>query len=479
MSLKALIEERGKAWTEIERLRGLNTNKDHRWSAEDQAAWDKANTDFDALSQKIDREKRAEGLGKYLDATGSDREIGREDRDGRKGAARFAGAADLEEDEEIDPDALERDEDEDEEEFRGRKNRISARNQEDFAYAFQAWARYGKYDLTKRHREACLRTGLNPKRNYIDLSFRTGDYEKLRREYRAMATTANVGAEFIPEGFVNALEISMLAFGGMRVKSEILRTATGNELPWPTTNDTGNVGELLAENTGAAEQDVATAAVTFLAYKYSSKLVKVSAELLQDSAFDLASVLGRLLGERIGRITNNHFTTGTGSGQPNGIVTASSAGATLATGQTTSFNATDGVDKLIALIHSVDPAYREGPGVGIMMHDTTLSALRKIKDSQNRLLFNSELQNGVPDRILGYPLVINQSMAVPAANAKTIVFGDLSKYKIRDVAGFRLRRLVERYAEADQEAFVAFSRHDGDLLDSGTDPVKHLAMSAT
>ena len=113
-----------------------------------------------------------------------------------------------------------------------------------------------------------------------------------------------------------------------------------------------------------------------------------------------------------------------------------------------------------------------------MFADSTLKALKKIKipqfsgDTNGMPLWQPGLVQGQPDRILGYPFVINQDVAAMAASAKAIVFGDLSKYLIRDVRDVTLLRLDERYAENHQVAFLAFSRHDGDLLDAGTDPVK-------
>jgi HK97 family phage major capsid protein len=469
-SAKELREKRAALVPDMKRLRDLYNQEGREWTEEDEGNWKKVNADYDAMSRQIDLEERVEKAEADQAAPAGDRRIGREDRN-------LNGAVEIEEDTE----GLEDEIEEEDEEFRGRKNKIITPDRDIFRLALQAWCRYGKFELEKRHVQACKRAGVNPALNYVDLGFRTGDYGKIRREYRAQSTAATEGGETIPEGFVNNLEISLLAFGGMREVSEVIRTATGNALPWPTTNDIANEGALLAENAAVSEQDIVTGAMILNAFKYSSKMVKVSAELLQDSAFDLASVLGALLGERIGRITNKHFTTGTGSGQPNGIVTASSAGHTLpnGTGNVSTFTAPQGADGIISLIHSVDPAYRNAPGVGFLMNDTTLSHLRRLKDTTNQYIFQESLRVGEPARLLGYPITINQSMASPAASAKTIIFGQLTKYKIRDVAGFRLRRLVERFADADQEAFLAFSRHDGDLLDAGTDPIKHLAMAAS
>ncbi len=173
-----------------------------------------------------------------------------------------------------------------------------------------------------------------------------------------------------------------------------------------------------------------------------------------------------MLGERMGRGTNDYFTTGTGSSQPNGIVTAAtSAGVALAAKTPT-------YAELVAIEHAVDPAYRNG--ASWMFHDTEFAEFKKIVDaSTGRPIWLPNMVQGAPDTLLGYPYTINQSMAVAAAtgSGKSILFGRLSKYIIRDVRDVTLFRLDELYAEYYQVAFVAFSRHDGDLLDAGTHPV--------
>ena len=142
-------------------------------------------------------------------------------------------------------------------------------------------------------------------------------------------------------------------------------------------------------------------------------------------------------------------------------------------GQTTSVIYEDLVD----LEHSVDPAYRAE--AEFMFHDDTLKVLKKLKDADGRPLWLPGVAVREPDTILGYNYVINQDMPIMAANAKSILFGDFSKYMIRDVMDLMLLRLVERYADFAQVGFIAFSRHDGDLLDAGTNPIKHYANSAT
>jgi HK97 family phage major capsid protein len=294
-------------------------------------------------------------------------------------------------------------------------------------------------------------------------------------EGRALTVTTTAGGYLIPEGFSGALEKNLLAFGGMREAARIVRTASGNDLPWPTVDDTGNVGELLAINTAAAEQDVAFGQVVFNAYKYSSKIVLVPIELLQDSAFDVNALIADLFAERVARITNTHFTTGDGSSKPNGVVTAASQGAVGATGQTTTIIFED----LVELEHSIDPAYRRRGACRWMMSDAALKMVKKLKDDNGQPLWTAGIQSGEPNMIYGYPYTINQDIAVPAASAKSILYGDFSKYIIREVMDFSLLRLAERYAEYAQVGFVGFARYDGDLLDAGTKPIKWYEHPAT
>lgn len=474
-SCKELMEKKEPIAKEIRRLADL-ANSEHKWTPEDEANWKKVNDDYNHINAQLEKTKRGEIVDKemadkYANLNGGKSVVKRED----------VGDAIKEEGEESFVPVS----DEDENEGGRQVNVLRGKDQRAVQVAFTAWARY-RHGLKRHHREACKIVGINPSLEYIDIPLlRTHEvrrfYHQLKLEQRApMATTTGVGGETIPEGFVNAWERSLLYFGGMRETATILRTATGNALPYPTTNDTGQVGELLAENTAAAEQVVATAAIVFNAFKYSSKMIKVSVELLEDTAFDLSAILGSMAGERIARILNTHFTTGTGSGQPNGIVTATAVGFQLGTGNTLGFTVAGSSDGLYQVVHSVDRAYRQaGPNVGWLMHDNTLLKIRLIRDTTNQYIWQPSLSVGESDRLLGYPVTVNNDVAQFAANAEVAIFGALGKYIIRDVAGLRLRRLVERFAELDQECFIAFSRHDGDLLDAGTDPVKSLQASAT
>lgn len=329
---------------------------------------------------------------------------------------------------------------------------------------FEAWVRGGDRSLTaeqlkfKREQAERLLAGASP-------------------ELRALSVGTDTAGGFTvgdDTSFIDQIDVALKEFGGMRrARSTIINTGTGADLPIPTTNDTAQTGELLAENAAAAEQDVVFGQVVLQSFMYSSKMVKVSIQLLQDGAIDVVGLLARLLGTRIGRITNTHFTTGDGSGKPNGVVTASNQGVVGTTGQTTSIIQADLVD----LFHSLDEAYREN--AQWMLADSSLKIIKKIEDADGRLLWTPGLSATDPATILGKPFIVNNDVPVMAANAKSVLFGDFSKYWIRDVRGMTLLQLRERFAENLQVAFLAFSRHDGDLIDAGTKPIKHYANSAT
>lgn len=380
-----------------------------------------------------------------------------------------------------------------EERERGAERRVPGRiTDEERGDALRGWLMRGTNDLPGESLvKAAQRCGvqLDNRLMSFDLSSRAlrslepediREWQKRSAEQRAQSVgTDSEGGYTVPDDVMRALEVSMLRWGGMRQVADIIRTASGAALPWPTSNDTSNKGAILAENAQVSQQDITFGQLVLNAYKYSSKMILVPVELLQDSAINIAEHIGEALGIRIGRITNDHFTTGTGSSQPNGIVTAASLGKTGATGQTTTVI----YDDLVDLEHSIDPDYRQNGRW--MFADSTLKALKKIKvpnfsgQTDGTPLWQPGLAVNAPDTILGYPYVINQSMADMAASAKSIVFGDLSKYKIRDVQNVVLRRLDERFADFHQVAFLAFSRHDGDLLDAGTDPVKYYQNAAS
>ena len=239
----------------------------------------------------------------------------------------------------------------------------------------------------------------------------------------------------------------------------------------PTDDDTGNTGQLLDEEAEETNfTDPTTSEVILGAFKYSSRFIRVSLEFLQDTSVQAVPWIAEKLGTRIGRITNAHFTTGNGSGQPLGVENAT-IGVTVASVATVTFS------EMLDLKHSVDPAYREN--AEWMWADSTLKIFKQLVDDNSRPLWLPGVAFGEPDSWDGDPYVINQQMDAMGAGARPVLYGDFSKYFIRDVMPITVMRLDERYAEFGKVAFIAFSRHDGDLVDAGTNPIKYVRQPAS
>jgi HK97 family phage major capsid protein len=255
--------------------------------------------------------------------------------------------------------------------------------------------------------------------------------------------------------------------------SSLISTEGGNPLNWPTSDGTSEVGEIVGENAPATGQDITFGTVALPVFKYSSKKIALPLELIQDSAIDVVSFVVNRLATRIARIQNTHFTVGTGTTQPDGIVPKAGLGKTGATGQTLTIT----YDDLVDLKHSVNRAYRSG--ASFMVNDRSVAVMSKLKDTTGRHIWEYSLTAGAPDRLLGHPVLVNDDVAQMAANAKSVIFGDLSKYHIRDVAGSTTMRRFDDSAFAlnGQVGLCGWTRSGGNLLEPAA--VKYYANSAT
>lgn len=297
----------------------------------------------------------------------------------------------------------------------------------------------------------------------------------------AMSTTTPAEGGFtVATEYMRSLEVALKDFGGMLEAASSITTGSGAQMQFPTADPTAEVGAILAQNATTGRADTTFGNVAIDVYKYTSNDIALPLELVQDTFIDLEAYIREVLVMRLGRITNQHFTTGTGTGQPRGIVTAASLGKTGTTGQTLSVI----YDDLVDLEHSVDPAYRRMAGAGFMMHDTSLRVVRKIKDTQGRPIFVPGYEQGnpggAPDRLLNRPIYINQDMPVMAANAKSILFGAYRKYVIRRVMDLTMWRFTDSaFSRLGQVGYLAMQRIGGNLVDVSGSSVKYYANSAT
>jgi HK97 family phage major capsid protein len=281
------------------------------------------------------------------------------------------------------------------------------------------------------------------------------------------------GGYLVPDEFRVKLVERQKAFGGIGSLAERYSTGNGRPVEWPTIDDTANVGEIVQEgNTFSSGADMAFGSNSLASYSYvagggASTPLRVSLELLQDTAFDITGLLTRLLGTRIGRLQAPHLATGTGVNQPLGLITGlTPVQAAANTGLT--------YNDLVTFIHSVDPAYRAN--ARWVWNDTTMAMVEKIADNNGNPIFRgwgANLALGLnEDTVLGYPVTIDQAMPTYVINSHAaadvaIAFGDIKQgYVVRDVKSVEL--LVNPYSRMAyrQVEFTAWARMDATQQDT-------------
>lgn len=278
------------------------------------------------------------------------------------------------------------------------------------------------------------------------------------------------GGYLVPDTFRIKLVERLKAYGGLGSVAERYNTGNGNPVEWPTIDDTANVGEIVQEGqTFSAGADLVFGSNALGSYSYATGgaggPLKVSRELIQDTAFDVEALVTRLFATRIARIQAVHWNTGTGVAQPLGLFT----------GRTPVQNAANtgiSYDDLVAAIHSLDPAYREG--ARWLMNDLTLGDIEKLKDSAGNPIYRGRDANmamGLNEAtLLGYPVVIDQAVATKVNNSATVQWGAFGRfqdgYVIRDVKNVEL--LVNPYSSmaTRQIEISAWARADGTQQDT-------------
>lgn len=294
---------------------------------------------------------------------------------------------------------------------------------------------------------------------------------ELRGTSTQIAGTDSLGGFLVPQDFSNELDMATLFTGEVERLAKKLNTAGGALLDYPTINDTATDAGLISEAAAVTVQDMTFANAQLSAYNYASQ-VRVSMQLLQDNAFDLNAFLAEAMGERIARATNAAFTTGTGSSQPQGIITGATLGTTAASATAIS------ADDILDLIHSIDPSYRNKPSFGLMANDSVIAAIRALGlgSANDFPIFIPSMTAGQPDKLFGFNLYYNNDMeSAITTGKKTLLAADFSKFVVRSAGGVQMVRLNERYMDELEVGFVSYARKDAKVLDSRA--VKYLAQA--
>lgn len=424
MSMKDLNDKRSKLVADArEALDAIKANTDEARAAELDARHDAIMADFDKVEAQIAREQRVADAEARINAAADEE---------RAKKRPIAGA----------------------EEARG----AAEGDKPEYRTVFYKYLASGaNLDELSGEERAVLKAGV------------VADAEK-RVQVSTQGTSTTAGGYTVPVELSNQIVKSMKAWGPMYDEDicTVISTSTGVTIKIPTVDDTAVTAGQHAEGTAMTDdngKDVTFGQKSLESYGYDTEWVKFSLELARDSIFNMESLLGSLLGERLGRIANLQLSTGDGVGDPNGVVTASTKGKDAAAAAAVTY------DEIIDLVHSVDPAYRTSPKVRFMFNDLTLAVLRKLKDGAGNYIWtHGDVQNGVPGTILGYRYSINQAMDGVASGKKSILFGDFGKYYVRKVGSPMIG--VKRESYWPDLGIAGLVYLDGELGDTAA--VKHL-----
>jgi len=298
-------------------------------------------------------------------------------------------------------------------------------------------------------------------------SLARGDIRSYEFEKRDI-TKSSTGSP-VPTSFYNRI-IELARFvGPMLETSTILNTAGGENLQIPSLSAySATQGTATAEAAAYSEADPTfNSFVTLGAYKYGF-LIQVTRELVEDAGVDILGFLADQIGNTMGTTANSRLTLGTGTIEPNGIVTRAGSGvASTATSLA--------ADDLISLVYSLDTVARRLPGSGFMMNANTVAAVRKLKDNAGQYLFSPSMNSEDRDLLLGHRIYENPAMSNVGSAVKSVVFGNLSSYFVRQVGGIRIDRSDDYAFNQDLITFRAQLRLDGNLVQ--TSHVKYLTTS--
>lgn len=289
-------------------------------------------------------------------------------------------------------------------------------------------------------------------------TFQANDVER-RDNVNLTAGTATDGAEVIPTTLFGQL-IGFLRENVtvMNDRGRQIVTSGGEDLVIPKFTSY-SAASIVAEGGTIGKDAPQFATVTLSAYKYGF-LVLMSHELVADSGFDIVPDVLAQANVALARGVGAHLLAGSGSGQPNGIVTAATTGVTAASA--TAITA----DELIDLQHSVVSGYRTN--ANFVAKDSTVKLIRKLKDGDSQYLWRPGLTAGAPDTVLGNTLLVDDSMPAATTGLDSVLYGDLSGYAVRFAGGARVTRSDEYGFDSDMVAWRFLVRADGDLVDTNS-----------
>ena len=301
-------------------------------------------------------------------------------------------------------------------------------------------------------------TKMEEKKGRASDAYKKAFWNGMRSKYASVSNVLSEGTDseggyLVPDEYENTLVQALEGENVIRGRSHVITTSNGTH-KIPVVASKGEAS-WIDENGAYPEDDDTFSQVNIDAHKVGT-IIKVSEELLNDSAFNLESYFAQEFARRIGTKEEDAFINGNGSSKPTGILASAEVGVTAASDKAIT------ADELIDLFYSLKGVYRRN--AVWVLNDTTVKAIRKLKDNNGQYIWQPALKDGDHDTLLGRPILTTGAMPEIAADAKPVIFGDLSYYWIGDRQGVTFKRLNERYADMGQVGFLASKRVDGKLV---------------
>lgn len=286
--------------------------------------------------------------------------------------------------------------------------------------------------------------------------------------------TAAAGGNTVPTSFYGMLVEHMTdASAVLSAGPTILTTASGEPMEFPKTVSRGAAARV-GEGAAIPESDPAFGKVTLGAFK-AGKLIQLSPELINDTGVNLTGYVAREAGMAVGDKIGLDVLTGNGdANNPLGVLTAATLGKTGSTGAAGAMT----WDDMIDLFYSVIGPYRRSPSCGWLVQDGTEARLSKLKDAEGRYIWQPSVIPGTPDTIKSKPVRSDPNMPAVALSARSVLFGDFSRYFVRLVGGIRFERSDDFAFANDLVTYRVIVRYDGDLIDT-TGAIKYFQGAAS
>ena len=279
-------------------------------------------------------------------------------------------------------------------------------------------------------------------------------------EFKSEKRTLTSSDNTVPKSFYDQVfQIARLA-GPMLDIGQVINTSTGESLTIPTLT-ARSTATIKGQAVQISDSDPTFSSIVLGAFKYSF-LVPVANELLNDAGFDLSALIAEQAGNSIGFAVNTGLTTGTGTVEPTGVMTAASSAVTGGTG----VSGAPSYENLIDLVYALDGQARLLPGVGFITGKSGLAAMRKLKDGAGNYIWTDSAVPGQPATLLGYPVYENPAVSAVAANAFSVGFGHMPSYKVRTAGGIQVAQSSDFAFDKDVTTFRVTMRVDGNLTHS-------------